>query len=716
MTLRGVYEGSNPADVLAFERWFGAQVDTVVTFVGQSSWTDFEGSAAWVARDVWSQIDRTIIWSVPLTVQGSTLEAAAMGAYNDHYRIAAQWIDSYAHGEKIYIRTGWEFNGGWMPWSAIGKAQAYIDAFHQIVDTFRSVSDRFVFDWNVNVGNHGMNPADAYPGDAYVDIISMDFYHDPAWDPADPLLAWQQMVYRTYGLNWLENFATAHGKPTAYTEWGLMTNNMGPYIELAKAWFDSHNVVYQNYWDANAGGYTGKLSDGTNPDTGHAFRNILLEANQPAAPEPSDAPVNVAVGSAAAESWSGTDGNDQYTSNGGGDTVRGGFGDDTYVISSTADRVIEWSVGGVDTVVTGLNAYSLPQFVENLTFTGTAASSGTGNELANIIIGNAGANTLDGGAGADLLSGGAGNDVLRGGAGNDTLTGDAGMDTAVYAGAASHYDVLGFNGTIIVAGGSDGMDLLQGVEQVAFADLTMAAFPSPYSYIASYGDLIEAFGANGQAGLDHFRVSGWAEGRHVDFDGLTYIASHDDLMDALGANAEQGALHFIQYGHGEGRQITFDAFSYIASYGDLIDAFGADADLGAAHFITYGRHEGRQSTFDALDYLAANADLIDVFGADASLGARHFVQYGFHEGRETTFDGLKYIASYGDLIGAFGANEDLGALHFVLSGHNEGRATTFDAAAYLAKYGDLQAAFGSDLQAATVHYITYGYHEGRDWL
>src|SRR5205085_1550491 len=36
---------------------------------------------------------------------------------------------------------------------------------------------------------------------------------------------------------------------------------------------------------------------------------------------------------------------------------------------------------------------------------------GTGNELANMLIGNSGANALDGGAGADTMSGGAGNDT-----------------------------------------------------------------------------------------------------------------------------------------------------------------------------------------------------------------------------------------------------------------------------------------------------------------
>jgi hypothetical protein len=274
MTLVGVYAGNSVAAVEDFEEWLGQEVGAILTHLDMRNWGAFEGSAAGFSRDLWSKIDRPVIWSIPLIMQGTTLEQAATGAFNVHFAKVADWINRYSTGDEIYIRPGWEFNGNWMPWSAKGHEQAYIDTFRQFVDTFRSVSDRFVFEWNVNNGDYGMNPATAYPGDGYVDIIGMDFYHDPAW-PKDPLPAWSNMVNRPYGLKWLEDFADLHGKPTAYSEWGVSTNNMAPYIEQARAWFDSHDVVYQAYWDSNAGGYSGKLSNGTNPLTGYAFKNAF---------------------------------------------------------------------------------------------------------------------------------------------------------------------------------------------------------------------------------------------------------------------------------------------------------------------------------------------------------------------------------------------------------------------------------------------------------
>jgi hypothetical protein len=75
--------------------------------------------------------------------------------------------------------------------------------------------------------------------------------------------------------------------------------------------------------------------------------------------------------------------------------------------------------------VSGVN-YVLPNNVQNLTLTGTAALTGTGNNLDNVITANAGNATLDGGGG---------NDTLIGGTGLDTFCMDStmGQDTVIDA-------------------------------------------------------------------------------------------------------------------------------------------------------------------------------------------------------------------------------------------------------------------------------------------
>jgi Ca2+-binding RTX toxin-like protein len=114
----------------------------------------------------------------------------------------------------------------------------------------------------------------------------------------------------------------------------------------------------------------------------------------------------------------------------GADTLLGGAGNDTYVVDVVDDVVVENAGEGTDTVQSGVS-YSLGVDLENLTLTGSAATSGTGNSLNNVIAGNSGVNVLSGGEGNDSLSGGDGNDRLDGGTGADWMYGGYGSDTFV---------------------------------------------------------------------------------------------------------------------------------------------------------------------------------------------------------------------------------------------------------------------------------------------
>jgi Ca2+-binding RTX toxin-like protein len=133
------------------------------------------------------------------------------------------------------------------------------------------------------------------------------------------------------------------------------------------------------------------------------------------------------TGNAAANKLSGNDGNNKLDGKAGADAMAGGLGNDIYVFDNAGDSADEAGAGGIDTIVTPF-ATILGADFENLTLTGTAGVSGTGNALANIILGNGGANLLDGQGSDDSLSGGAGNDTLVGGLGHDTLDGGVGMD------------------------------------------------------------------------------------------------------------------------------------------------------------------------------------------------------------------------------------------------------------------------------------------------
>ena len=124
---------------------------------------------------------------------------------------------------------------------------------------------------------------------------------------------------------------------------------------------------------------------------------------------------------------------------GGGQSVlKGGKGDDAYILGGVNDVITENANEGLDTVQSGFD-YTLGANLERLTLTGTDNLKGTGNGLDNTLTGNSGNNTLDGAAGADTMTGGAGDDtyyvdnandkvVELSGEGNDTVIVDVSVN------------------------------------------------------------------------------------------------------------------------------------------------------------------------------------------------------------------------------------------------------------------------------------------------
>jgi Ca2+-binding RTX toxin-like protein len=141
-------------------------------------------------------------------------------------------------------------------------------------------------------------------------------------------------------------------------------------------------------------------------------------------------------------------GNDWLDGGAGIATLEGGVGDDTYVVRSTSDVLVEAANAGIDKAYTsGITSYTLAANIENLELLGIYSINGTGNSLNNEIKGNTVANTLSGAAGNDSLYGFDGNDTLLGGTGNDSL--DGGKDNDLLVGGAGNDTLTGGAGADI---------------------------------------------------------------------------------------------------------------------------------------------------------------------------------------------------------------------------------------------------------------------------
>ncbi|WBL80335.1 Ig-like domain-containing protein [Bradyrhizobium xenonodulans] len=137
----------------------------------------------------------------------------------------------------------------------------------------------------------------------------------------------------------------------------------------------------------------------------------------------------------------GTAANDKITAVNYDDTLVGWAGDDTYVVNNVNQKITENPGGGIDSVE-AWTSYTLAANVENLTLM-MGGLTGTGNELANRMVGSSGIDILNGAGGDDWLFGGAGNDtfVYGVGSGHDTMA-----DFHVFTSATAEHDKLVLKG------------------------------------------------------------------------------------------------------------------------------------------------------------------------------------------------------------------------------------------------------------------------------
>ncbi len=93
--------------------------------------------------------------------------------------------------------------------------------------------------------------------------------------------------------------------------------------------------------------------------------------------------------------------NNTLAGNSGVNVLTGGAGNDTYVVQTAGDSVVEAADEWAD-IVTAEVSFTLPANVEHIFLLGLSNLNATGNELQNVIVGNLGTNTLTGGLGDDI--------------------------------------------------------------------------------------------------------------------------------------------------------------------------------------------------------------------------------------------------------------------------------------------------------------------------
>lgn len=193
-----------------------------------------------------------------------TWAAAAAGAYDARWttslnNLKAKW--SASPRGTLYIRFAHE-----MTLTSYGWAVGYNDRadFVTAWRRYRALQQqimpeaKLVFCPNGDSTNCGFNWTDIWPGDAYVDVLGVDYYN--IWPRVTTAAEWdaQILAYDSHGgprgIERYRQFAEAHGKPLALPEWG----NNG---SVAEGWGDAPVYTEKMYafFKANAGSGPGQV-------------------------------------------------------------------------------------------------------------------------------------------------------------------------------------------------------------------------------------------------------------------------------------------------------------------------------------------------------------------------------------------------------------------------------------------------------------------------
>jgi len=246
----GYITKDDPNNAQIIDGWLGRPLDVLGTTITLSGyWIPTFPSNVYVSA------------AVPmLTIQGwdpynlFDMEKAATGAYDTYYRGMATTL-SKGPAKVLSVRFGWEMNGNWYPWSAGGPGGVhnnhsnYIDTFRRMTTIFRSVIPGVKIEfctnyaYNPTISNASGTPLDYWPGNEYVDIISMDFYQSNNGGE------WSNTQSQgTYNLDWLANYAKQHNAKVGLSEWGA-THDDGSFVADAAKWMNSLGdlFVYHMY-------------------------------------------------------------------------------------------------------------------------------------------------------------------------------------------------------------------------------------------------------------------------------------------------------------------------------------------------------------------------------------------------------------------------------------------------------------------------------------
>ncbi|MDR2535790.1 MAG: hypothetical protein LBD29_07145 [Treponema sp.] len=203
-------------------------------------------------------------------------------AYLDLIADFAKLLD--AEGVPVLFRPFHENNGSWFWWGASGSTEeGYKNVFRYTVEYLRDIKGvhNFLYVYSPNGPFSSAEQYESrYPGDAFIDVIAFDMYHDNAQEQD----SWMDLFKSTIAL--VDQVAQKHGKISAVSETGMqIIDNRIPLAGGRRPdWFtealeqvSASNMGYYLVWADFAGGTNHYMPYKTSPTKGHKLVDNFID-------------------------------------------------------------------------------------------------------------------------------------------------------------------------------------------------------------------------------------------------------------------------------------------------------------------------------------------------------------------------------------------------------------------------------------------------------
>lgn len=280
----------------SFGSWRGTSLEAGTTW-SDTAWTTMTSLWQFDSGQQFYNFTGTVDLAPGAIYDGMSWGQAASGSADAYWtsfwnNIKTKWT-RIPRGD-ICVRFAHELNGNWYPWSVnAANITNFKNAWIRFYNIKQSIfpAAKLVFGTNGNTVGQSYDWRTLWPGDQYVDIYATDWY---GGHYKNAIVNGQS--YDGYGgpvgLVQHREFALAHGKPIAISEWGVDhtygTGDDPNYIQYIHDFCSTNggtgagNLIYENYFNLSAGYsnnfqlfYPGQGDSSSNPNAALRYRQLF---------------------------------------------------------------------------------------------------------------------------------------------------------------------------------------------------------------------------------------------------------------------------------------------------------------------------------------------------------------------------------------------------------------------------------------------------------